>query len=218
MRLRALAFLPGILLSAAGLGIAYMAYSAPRTVPGLIETHGVRHPVTRPMEVATDAAARKPAPILSLTSYDGKPVALGTPSARPTFVYFVKEGCPCSFDAEPLFKDLSRHLGGNVDFVAVIDADAKGAKKWSTEMLVPYPLVSDPKAHAMRAFGAVSSVYSALLDREGRIVKMWPGYSRGFLREMNARMSDLAGVSERPFDTKYAPIEKATGCAFAYKS
>lgn len=202
----------------AGLGIAYMAWSAPRSVPGLIETHGVVHPVTPKMETETRAQSRKAAPVLSLASYDGKPVAIGSASDKPTFVYFVKEGCPCSFDAEPLFEELYEHLGRKVAFVSISDADVKGAKKWSTEMTVPYPVVSDPKAHAMKAFGAVSSVYGALLDREGRIVKMWPGYSKGFLKEMNAQMSEAAGVPERPFDTKYAPIEKATGCAFAYKS
>lgn len=184
----------------------------------MIEAHGVTHPVTPKMESETSAHSRKAAPVLSLTSYDGKPVSLGTASERPTFVYFVKEGCPCSFDAEPLFNDLYEHLGRKVEFVSVTDADAKGAKRWSTEMSVPYPVVSDPKAQAMKLYEAKSSVYGALLDQEGRIVKMWPGYSKGFLKEMNALMSKAAGIPEKRFDSKYAPIEKATGCAFTYKS
>ncbi|RYG78100.1 redoxin domain-containing protein [bacterium] len=204
------------MLSVAGLGIAYMAWSAPRNVPGLIESTEVRHHVTAPMEAATDARSRKAAPVLALTTYDGHSVTLGGPSERPRFVYFVKEGCPCSFDAEPLFRDLYRHLDKKVDFIAVTDAEPKAARKWATEMSVAWPLVSDHKAHAMREYGAVSSVYGALLDREGRIVKMWPGYSQGFLQEMNRLMSETAGIPETPFDTKYAPKEKATGCAFAY--
>ena len=191
-----------------------MAWSAPRHVTGLIESTTVRHLVTAPMERATDARTRKVAPRLDLVTYDGHALTVGGPSEHPRFVYFVKEGCPCSYDAEPLFRDLHKQLEGKIDFVAITDADAKGAKKWASEMSVAWPLVSDPKAHAMRVYGAKSSVYSALLDREGRIVRMWPGYSKGFLEEMNRRMSEVAGVPERPFDTKYAPLEKATGCSF----
>jgi hypothetical protein len=32
---------------------------------------------------------------------------------------------------------------------------------------------------------------------------------------MNSLMSKIAGVPEKPFDTKYAPTTKATGCAFS---
>ena len=194
-----------------------MAWSAPKSVPGMLP-FGPAHPVTSKMEEETAARSRKAAPVLSLTSYDGKPVSLGRETDRPIFVYFVKQGCPCSFDAEPLFNDLYDHLNRKVDFVSVTDADEKGAKRWSTEMSVPYPVISDTKAHAMHLYGAKSSVYGALLDRKGRIVKMWPGYSKGFLREMNTLMSKVAEIPEKPFDTKYAPIEKATGCAFGPES
>ena len=218
MRNRARLLLPGLVLGSlfAGFGglLAYVAYAAPRTVPGLVQPLSVRHRVTRSMEEESAARARKRAPVFALKSYDGVPIQLGGVHLRPTFVYFVKEGCPCSYDANPFYKGLADAFKGDVDFVAVTDADEVGAKRWSTELSVPFPVVSDPKAEVMKAYNAKSSVYSALVDREGRIVKIWPGYSQSLLREMNQSLAREAGTAEKPFDTRFAPVEKAAGCAF----
>ncbi len=208
----------GSLFAAGGGLLAYVAHAAPRGVPGLVESPAVRHIVTRTMEEESAARTRKPAPVFGLASYDGKPVHLGGARERPTFVYFVKEGCPCSFDANPFYKDLAKAMAGDVEFVAVTDADAEGARRWSTELGVPYPVVSDPKAEVMKAYNAKSSVYSALIDREGRIVKVWPGYSQALLKEMNRLLAKEAGRKEAPFDVHFAPVEKAAGCAFSFRS
>jgi hypothetical protein len=53
-----------------------------------------------------------------------------------------------------------------------------------------------------------------LLSKDGKVVKMWPGYSVDILQEMNSLMAKEAGVPEKPFDTKYAPKQQASGCAF----
>ena len=63
-------------------------------------------------------------------------------------------------------------------------------------MLVPYPVISDHSEELINAYKATNSVFSVLLDRRGRIDKMWPGYSVGILKEMNSRMARLAGVPE----------------------
>ena len=216
MRLRPITLLPAGILTLGGALMGYIAWSAPRTVIGM-ET-SVLHPVTRTMEEETAARSRKAAPVVNTQDYEGKPVTLGGKSATPRFVYFVKKGCPCSYDAEPLFQAMQEHFGKSVAFVSVSDADVKDARKWSTEMGTPYPVVSNPKADIMKAYGARSSVYCAVLDREGRIVKMWPGYSRGILMEINATLAKESGTKARPFDAQYAPVEKAAGCAFSYEA
>lgn len=174
-----------------------------------------RHLVTPIMLRETAAETKKPAPAVHALDSEGKEVALGSTNAlRPQFVYFVLDGCPCSFDAEPLFHKLAKQFAGKVDFVSVIDAPKSRAHEWATQMLVDYPVIPDPDKKIIHAYGARASVYSALLDRDGRIVKMWPGYSADYLREMNKLMADVSGTPERPFDPEYAPKVKATGCAF----
>ena len=81
-------------------------------------------------------------------------------------------------------------------------------------MDVPYPVVPDPTKRIIHAFEAKNALYSALVSTGGRIVKMWPGYSKDLLLEMNTTLAREAGVPEKPFDTKFAPIEKSTGCTF----
>jgi len=183
------------------------------TVP--ITPGDVRHPVTAEMENATNSKSLKNAPGYVVPDAEKNLVAIAPPhAARPQLVYFVLDGCPCSADAEPLFHDLAKRYQGKVDFVSVTDADPVKAKRWKDQQRVPYPVVPDPKKEIIRAYDAKSSVYSALVNKEGKILKMWPGYSTGILKEQNALMAKLAGVKELPFDTKYAPEKKTTGCAF----
>ena len=183
-----------------------------------IEFGQPRHPVTPEMTVKTDAVAKKVAPAFTVKDVVGKEVTLASPAAeRPQFVYFVMDGCPCSFDAEPLFHDLSKQFEGEVDFVSITDAKPEKGKKWFTQMLVPYPVIADPELELINAYKATNSVFSVLIDKNGHIDKMWPGYSVDILKEMNSRMAKLAGVEEKQFDTKYAPIKKTSGCAFLLK-
>jgi peroxiredoxin len=184
--------------------------SSPEILEGL-----PKHPVTDEMLLATDAKSQKLAPAFSVRDTKGRTVTIAPPVAdKPQFVYFVLDGCPCSFESEPLFQDLYRQFDGQVEFVAVTNADEKKAAQWQTQMSVPYPVVADPQLEIVRAYEAINSVYSALIDRDGAIVKMWPGYSKDILLEINDLMADAAGIEAKPFDTKYAPLEKSSGCKF----
>ncbi len=181
-----------------------------------IITNQPRHLVTQQMIVETDAEANALEPTIHTKDVNGQPITLGSHSAdKPQFVYFVLDGCPCSYDAEPLFHDLYKQFKGKIDFVSVTNATQEKGLEWLRELSVPYPVVPDPKENIIHAYGARSSVYSVLISKDGHIAKMWPGYSAGLLHEMNSTMSKLAGIPEKPFDTKYAPTTKATGCAFS---
>ena len=180
-----------------------------------IDTSKPRHPVTAEMTALTDAKTKKIAPGYQTEDFEGKPVTIAPPDGRrPQFVYFVLDGCPCSFDAEPLFHRLHKRYKGKIDFVSVTDAGREKARDWSVQMLVPYAVVPNPEKNIMRAYEAKSSVYAALVTKDGRIEKMWPGYSQGILKEQNAMMAKLVGERAEPFDASVAPIEKTTSCNF----
>ena len=173
------------------------------------------HLVTPEMTKGTDAQAKKVAPAFALKDSDGQEVAVGAPNGeRPQFVYFVLEGCPCSVDAEPLFHKLYERYKGKVDFVSITNADEEKARRWSVQMLTPYPVIPDPKHEVIKAYEAKSSVYAALVTKDGRIAKMWPGYSQDILADQNALLAKLAGVKVEPFDAQYAPTNTLTGCSF----
>lgn len=207
--------LPAGLALASGGGLMLLLANRPHTSGPTFEVGQVRHLVTDEMNSGAKAQAKQVATGFATHDYEGKPVAIAPPHMdRPQFVYFVLDGCPCSFDAEPLFQRLAKRYKGKIDFVAVTDANEAKARDWSVQMLVPYPVVPDPKKEIIGAYKAKSSVYSALITKDGHIAKMWPGYSQGALKEQNAMMAKLAGVREEPFDAQYAPVDYATGCAF----
>ena len=107
---------------------------------------------------------------------------------------------------------LARKFKDRVDFVGVID---KEGKDFATQFQVAFPVVEEPSKGLMKKFDARASVYSALVARNGHIVKMWPGYSAAWLKEMNGLMSKASATKETPFDPEYAPKEKASGCPFS---
>jgi hypothetical protein len=123
-------------------------------------------------------------------------------------VVFIKNGCPCSIDAQPLFNRLARKYQGKVDFIGIID---KEGEEFSNQFLVAFPVVEEPSKGLMKAYDARASVYTALIARNGHIVKMWPGYSADWLKEMNALMAKASATKETPFDPQNAPKEKASG-------
>ena len=171
----------------------------------------VRHEVTAQMELESKAQANRLAPTFDRKDPYGKSVRVGK-GERPQMVVFIKRGCPCSFDAQPLFNKLARKYKGKVEFVGVID---KEAREFATQLGVAFPVIDEPSKELMRAFDARASVYSALVARNGHIVKMWPGYSADWLKEMNALLAKASATKPTPFDPEYAPKEKASGCPFS---
>lgn len=179
-----------------------------------VSTLIANHPVTLQMDQETKSWTQKLAPTFTTADTNGKQVWIGN-LGKPQFVYFVLDGCPCSMNAEPLFQKLWKHHNKQIEFTAVTNADIPAAKVWAKQMIMPYALVPDPKLKIIRAFKATNSVFSVLLAPDGHIVKMWPGYSQGILREMNSEMAKLLGTPAKPFDVAYAPKERASGCAFS---
>jgi peroxiredoxin len=177
-----------------------------------------KHPVTESMREKAEREARKPAPDFRLPDLQGKKWTLAeVQQGTPTFLYFVQNGCPCSVDAEPLFHKLAEHHAGRVTFVAIIDSSPKLAQAWAKQNNTPYLMLCDPSVETMKAYSAPNSVYSVLLDGDGKIVKQWPGYSQRLLADMNETMAKVSRDPVRKFDALYAPKEDSSGCAFSPK-
>ncbi len=177
-----------------------------------------RHPVTADMIAKSEALSRKPAPEFTLKDLYGKEwTRTEAQRAKPTLIYFIMDGCPCSTDAEPMFQALWKHHAGDITFVGVINKAGADAKKWHDNHDMPYLMLLSPDHKAMDAFGARESTYSTLVDPDGRIIKQWPGWSKRILTEMNAEMAKATGKSVRPFDTAYAPVADSSGCVFGTK-
>ncbi|MBS1719180.1 MAG: redoxin domain-containing protein [Armatimonadetes bacterium] len=171
-----------------------------------------KHPVNDAMRDAARLMSTKLAPDVTLKSYLDQDVRLGG-YEKPQFVLFILWQCPCSIDAQPIMNDLSKQFKGKVDFVGVINKPVAQAKEWRDLYQMPFPTLADPDKAAIHAYGIKQSVYSTLVSK-GRIIKVWPGYSKRILEDINQTLAAEIGEKARPFDPKYAPKEDTSGCYF----
>lgn len=196
----------------AGAGAWLVVNSQPKF--DTVEPSGPRHPVTKTMQEDADSKALQAAPMFKLTSTTGSDWDLSEKLKRgPAFVYFILNGCPCSIDAEPLFHKLYELHKDHVEFAGAMPSPQQEAADWKRDAKVPYDVLLDPSAQVALSFGAERSVYCVLINQEGRIDHMWPGYSESMLKEVNKRLALLTGVEEKPLDTAYAPKELSSGCS-----
>ncbi len=217
MRLITVTLPAGLALACAGGLMMLHAQDGKQETAGDLKALGLssnepRHPVTPQMEQETKAQNLKPAPPMTVEDARGGKHDLGGIS-RPQFLLFIVDGCPCSVDAQPIMGKLYKHFDGAIEFLGVTNGDKAAANDWWVRYSVPFPIIQDEKKTIIHAYQAKHSVYSALL-KDGKIVKMWPGYSVAMLKEMNHLMAQEARVPEQPFDPEYAPQAKTSGCAF----
>jgi peroxiredoxin len=172
-----------------------------------------KHPVTPDMWEDSKKSQGLLAPRFVRKDLKGAEVEIGG-AGSPQFLYFIKNDCPCSVDAQPLYARLERRFGKKARFVAVTDGYPQEAEKWARQMDVQFPMVSDPSTAIMQAYAVPRSVYAVLIGKDGRIVKLWPGYGEGMLKEVNRLLAKELGEKEEPFDPQYAPKEPLSGCKF----
>jgi peroxiredoxin len=187
-----------------------------RPSPPQVFTEPEKHLVTPAMRAATDAMTARPAPPFHTKATDGTTYDLAELTREaPLVLLFIKDGCPCSVDAQRFFNRLHAAYGCEIRFLGAIDADDTRARAWGRENRTTFPLLVDPDASIARAYAADSSAYAAVITREGTIDHLYPGYSVAMLGELDERLARLAGVEPRLIDTSGAPDELSTGCPFA---
>jgi peroxiredoxin len=87
----------------------------------------------------------KTAPDFRLKDPTGKTYTLKEASAgKPTLIVFIKDGCPCSIEAEPVLQALAKHHGDKIRLVGIIDKGPKEAKEWIKNHESRYLILCDP--------------------------------------------------------------------------
>lgn len=182
------------------------------TSPNLLT--GPRHPITGEMEAGSARLARKAAPDFELTDTTGKLWTRATVAAgKPLVVLAIKDECPCSLESQPFFNDLAKQTAGGVQFVGIINVPPVVAEKYRTDMNVPFPILSETGETTFRAFDFPRSVYVTLIDKDGKIVRQWPGYGRAMLIELAEAIATETGTAPAKLDVTMAPEEPTSGCA-----
>ena len=211
-----------IILGMLILGLAFLWYRAdaiPSADRGPMVVVGVaaeqEHRVTPSMEAASKAMADREAPPFRLRGGDGRTYDSADLIGRePLVLVFIQDGCPCSASAEPFFDRLHRAYGEASTFLGVIDGGPDVASAWVSEHGTPFPVLADADMEVIRAYDIRNSAYVALIDRDGSIVAIWPGYSSEILVEISERLAAMTGLNVADVGDDEAPLLPYSGCPF----
>ncbi len=207
MRLRTIGF---TLFGLFSLGSAVMLYQA-----GVIRLPGQpRHPVTESMRQKADNAKAQGAVDFQLDSVEKGKIRMSSLwNDKPLLVVFTLPDCPCSIDSQPFFNQLAKNYEGKLNVLGVIKGPKLDSSNYKVNMSVPYPMGMDPQGAVAAVYQAPQSVYSVLIRPGGKVEKLWPGYSKKILAEMNGLIAELAGTEAVPLDTTNAPEQDSSGCS-----
>ncbi len=174
------------------------------------------HPVTAPMN---EQASQVPEQLTSATFageasdghfYTQQQLTTG----RPAVLVFIKDDCPCSEIAQPLFNRLFVAYGARVNFLGVIDAEVEVARDWADRFDCPYPILADPAQKVIQTYRAENSAYVALLAPGGQLKHLWPGFSRSMLEELGELLAALSQQPPQTLELFDAPTRMYSGCPF----
>jgi peroxiredoxin len=174
-----------------------------------------RHPVTEQMEVDAKSFLGKDMPEFELKNERGELMkSADFVGEKPAVLIMTKDGCPCSIESQPYWTSMAKHYRESAKFFAMIDTKPAGGLNFKDDFGVPYPILSSETDQVFRQFGAKQSVYIYLMNRDGKVEAVWPGYSRSMLQELNKRLSELTGTEAQQTDFGIAPEEMTSGCYF----
>ncbi|HEY3451949.1 MAG TPA: thioredoxin-dependent thiol peroxidase [Myxococcales bacterium] len=133
-------------------------------------------------------AIGKKAPKFKLVSDDETEVRLSDFAGKKVVLYFYpKDNTPgCTREACDFRDKLADFKKKGVAVLGVSRDSAASHQKFKTKFALPFPLLSDPEARMLEAYGAwgekvmygkkVTGVIrsTVLIDEEGKVAKVWP--------------------------------------------
>lgn len=174
----------------------------------------VDHPVSD--EVSADAIELrgKAAPDFRLRTASGSEASLSDYRDKPLLIFFVEKQCPCCLGAKVYVERLNALYGDVARTVAILNGTESEAKTWKSATGATFEVLADPDQKAIQAYGAKRGVYTALVTPDGKIDRMFPGYSQPMLEETGTRIAELASIAPRRLEGRKAPPTLISGCLF----
>lgn len=143
-------------------------------------------PVVRPDGGHGHLAIGAPAPDLRALDHRGAEIALSALRGAPVLVYFYpRDGTPgCTTEACAIRDVWARYTAVGVVVLGVSSDDADSHRAFADEHKLPFSLIADPSLMWARAFGVDSTLSiihrtSFLLDREGKVARVYPSVDPG---------------------------------------
>jgi peroxiredoxin len=119
-----------------------------------------------------------PAPPFTLPSVEGGSFSLSELRGRsPVVVNFFATWCsPCREELPQMIALYRKYQARGLRVVAVSQESVETLRGFKATLGIPYPILSDPKGIAFRPYGASVIPRTALIDRDGNLVAIMPGF------------------------------------------
>ncbi len=122
-------------------------------------------------ETAPDDGQVMPAPLLKVTSFDGKAFSLEAAKGRPVVINFWASWCgPCRLEAEGIEKAYQMFRAQGVEFVGVaIQDNPESARKFIEEYGLTYPNGLDEKGDIAQAYEVFGVPKTVIVAKDGNM-------------------------------------------------
>lgn len=119
------------------------------------------------------------APTIDAELVDGSPI--GNEELwgdRPAVLQFTNSWCSRCDEQQPVIDGITKDYG-DVVTVALVAGDPADGRDALVEHLddlgVTQPVIVDPDLHVWRSYAVDEAPMTALIDADGRLIKLWPG-------------------------------------------
>ena len=147
----------------------------------------------------------KAVPTFRLSATDGTVMTTQSLGKRSTLVVFLSIGCPHNPGSISGFNQLSKKLKGKANLVAFVNGGLAETKAYAKKLKTEFPMIADPGAKTMVAFGARHSLDMTLISGKS-FGEITDGYSRGSVATL------LKQAALPRLDLSFLPAENQSGC------
>jgi len=141
--------------------------------------------------------AGAPLPAVSLPSLKGEAVSLDTFREQVVLVNFWATWCgPCRQELPALEALRQRYKDRGFDVVGVnVDSERANAAAFVEQFKLSYTVLLDPEFTAAKQFGANAMPISYLVGRDGRVARVFTGFSKKKWPLMEAAVAEMVGAA-----------------------
>lgn len=136
------------------------------------------------------------APGFSLLDVNGRTRSLAEFKGRVVFLDFWASWCPpCRVSMPEVEKLHADYADRPLQVIGMnLDDDLDAARRFADRKGIPYPVLLAGGSDAAGAYGVGGIPHFVLIDQEGRLIRMWTGFSPEMGKEWRSAIDKLLGA------------------------
>jgi peroxiredoxin len=133
----------------------------------------------------------------------------------PLFLYFINDRDNLSSRASSYINRMVRaYTPSHVKWYGIINAREDRTRSYVTEFNPPYQVLMDRNMTAVQLYGLQNAPAVIMIDRQGRVAKIWRGFSGPMLKDLNRTLARVNGKRVKRLDFSRTPSVTQYGQPF----